>query len=150
VVIGIYWVNHHYTGKLYARADHAFNLLNLLFLMFIAFLPLPTRILASYLVDPANRTAAAAIYTAALALAAIAWTLKWLYAARTPGIIDVRYGQHYIARLTRMYVVSALAYTAAVPLTLVEPWLGLGAALALTLSYLRRPPAPDDAIKQPG
>ena len=88
VVIGIYWVNHHDAGKLYMRTDHAFNLLNLLFLMSIAFLPFPTRVLAEFITDPANRDAAARFYAFALVLPSAGWLLKWLYGSRGYRLID--------------------------------------------------------------
>jgi uncharacterized membrane protein len=68
VVIGADWANHYYMGKLYRRIDHVLNLLNLLFLMCIAFLPFPTRVLAEFIRDDANRQTAAAFYAIGLVL----------------------------------------------------------------------------------
>src|SRR5918993_3965261 len=57
-MIGIYWANHHYLFKLFAKTDHGLNLLNLLLLMFIAFLPFPTHVLGTHWPDEASRPVA--------------------------------------------------------------------------------------------
>ena len=33
VVIGAYWLQHHYSGRIYAKSDHWFGAINLLFLL---------------------------------------------------------------------------------------------------------------------
>ena len=58
VMIGIYWANHHYVFKLFEKTDHSLNLFNLLFLLCISFLPFPTDVLGSYVLDEANQTTA--------------------------------------------------------------------------------------------
>src|SRR5690349_1272788 len=35
VVIGAYWLQHHYSGRIYAKSDHWFSAINLLFLLAI-------------------------------------------------------------------------------------------------------------------
>src|SRR6478752_8182062 len=42
--IGVYWLQHHYTGRLYAKSDHYFGLLNLGFLFGVTVLPYPLQI----------------------------------------------------------------------------------------------------------
>jgi uncharacterized membrane protein len=141
-VIGIYWVNHHYTGKLYVRADHTLNLLNLLFLLAIAFLPFPTHVLADYIMDEANRTVAAAFYTGALVLPAAGWLLKWLYASHRGRILDPQLDGRFVRRLTMRYTTSLMIYLMAMAVTLIESWIGIAIATAVTLYYLLPPPPP--------
>jgi hypothetical protein len=44
VVIGAYWLQHHYSGRIYAKTDHWFGALNLLFLLAIVVIPYPIRV----------------------------------------------------------------------------------------------------------
>src|SRR3954453_16828849 len=44
VVIGAYWLQHHYSGCIYARSDHWFGAINLLFQLAIVVVPYPTRV----------------------------------------------------------------------------------------------------------
>src|ERR1044072_7963025 len=43
VVIGAYWLQHHYSGRVYAKSDHWFSAINLLFLLAIVVIPYPIR-----------------------------------------------------------------------------------------------------------
>jgi uncharacterized membrane protein len=141
LVIGIYWVHHHFTGKIYVRADHGFVLMNLLFLAAVGFVPFPTRLFTEYLRDPARLPTAALLYTVALAIPTWAWILKWLYARRTRAM-DQRLDDAYLGGLTRIYLVTAALMAGAVALSLFDWRLGLGLAAVLTLYHLRAPPWP--------
>jgi uncharacterized membrane protein len=141
LVIGIYWVHHHFTGKIYVRADHGFVLMNLLFLATVGFVPFPTRLFTEYLGDPARLPTAALVYTVALAVPTWAWILKWLYARRTLAM-DQRLDEAYLGGLTRIYLITAALMAAAVALSLFDWRLGLGLAALLTLYHLRAPPWP--------
>lgn len=140
-VIGIYWVNHHYTGKLYVKVDHVFNLANLLFLMSISFLPFPTRVFAEHIVDPANRPTAVRFYVFGLVLPAAGWLLKWLYASRGR-LIDPHLDRAFVRRLTIQYAGSFALYVIAALVAFVDIWVGLALAVGLTLLYLLPPPEP--------
>src|SRR4029079_7575142 len=43
VVIGAYWLQHHYSGRIYAKSDHWFGAINLVFLLAIVVIPYPIR-----------------------------------------------------------------------------------------------------------
>jgi uncharacterized membrane protein len=141
LVIGIYWTHHHFSGKIYARADHGFLLATLVFLMMIAFIAFPTRVLAEHIADAANRPAAARFYVLGLLLTALAWLVKWL-SGLWGGSLDERLDPAYVRRLTWQYSVSTGVYVAAALLSLASPLAGLALAAAVTLYYLRRPPDP--------
>jgi uncharacterized membrane protein len=141
LVIGVYWVHHHFTGKVYARADHGFVLANLLFLAAVGFVPFPTRLFTEHLLDPAGLPTAAIFYTFALAVPTVAWNIKWLYALRTHAV-DQRLDPDYLRGLTRTYVISAALQVVAVALSFADWRLGLGLAGAVTLYNLRAPPWP--------
>ncbi|WP_250468079.1 TMEM175 family protein [Caballeronia sp. GAFFF2] len=41
VVIGAYWLQHHYSGRIYEKSDHWFGVINLLFLLAIVVMLIP-------------------------------------------------------------------------------------------------------------
>src|SRR3954453_18737387 len=49
LTLGIVWVNHHSVFTLIARVDRTFLFINVVFLMIIAFIQLPTRVVAEHL-----------------------------------------------------------------------------------------------------
>ena len=52
VAIGAYWLQHHYSGRIYAKSDHWFGALNLLFLLAIVVIPYPIRAWCFHLGTP--------------------------------------------------------------------------------------------------
>ena len=44
VVIGAYWLQHHYSGRIYAKSDHWFSAISLRFLLAIVVIPYPIRV----------------------------------------------------------------------------------------------------------
>jgi uncharacterized membrane protein len=142
VMIGIYWANHHYVFKLFTKTDHGLNLLNLLFLFWISFLPFPTAVLGSYVMDGANQTTAATFYSVGLLLPAVSWTLMWLYACYARRLLDHRLESRFLRLLTVKYVGSVVVYSIAVLVSLVAFKLGLALCVGLTLLYLAPPHFP--------
>jgi uncharacterized membrane protein len=142
VMIGIYWANHHYVFKLYEKTNHTLNLLNLLFLLCISFLPFPTAVLGSYMLDEANQTTAAAFYAVGLLLPAASWMLMWLYAGHGRRLVDHRLESGFLRRLTVKYVGSVVVYSIAVLVSLVAFKLGLAICVGLSLLYLAPPHFP--------
>ena len=142
VIIGIYWVNHHFMFGLYERSNHVFVLLNLLFLMSISFLPFPTAVLAAYIADEHHRHTAIRLYAFALFLPALTWFFTLVYASRDRRLLIPGLEDGYIDHLTRKYGGSVALYLLAVLLTLWNDLAGLALCVVLTLLYLlptRRP-----------
>ncbi len=77
-VIGTYWVAHHRTFQYIARYDYRFIWLNLAFLFFIAFMPVPTTLLAQY----GDQPFAVIFYDGVQILTALFKLALWLYAIR--------------------------------------------------------------------
>jgi uncharacterized membrane protein len=136
VVIGIYWVNHHYIFKLYRHTDHMFNLLNVFFLLCISFLPFPTAVLGKYMLDVTARQAAVTFYTSGLLLPAVAWFLKWLYASHHQRLIDRRLAPEFVRHLTWQYGLSNMLYVTAVIASWINPLAGLVIDAGLAFLYL--------------
>ncbi|HEX6447146.1 MAG TPA: TMEM175 family protein [Streptosporangiales bacterium] len=82
-IIGVMWVNHHSMFNQIVRADRALMFLNLLLLLWTAVLPFPTALVSQYLGrGGTDAHVAAALYSANLTLAAIAFSLIWVHAVR--------------------------------------------------------------------
>ena len=142
LVIGIYWVQHHFTGAIYRTAGHHFLVATLLFLMAIGFIAFPTRVFAEHVADPRGRETAAIFYTLSLGVTAVAWWAKWR-TGLAYGDVDDRLDRAYVARLNRTYGTSALLMTLATGLVFVKWEIGLALAALVTLSYLRPPKTPE-------
>jgi len=142
LVIGLYWVHHHFNGMIFRRVTHGFLLSTLLFLMAIGFVAFPTHLFAQYVHDPVNRHAATAIYVGSLTIVSLTWLVKWLHGVASRAIDD-RLRRSYVRRMTIQYVATSAAYVIAFLVTLVSWAAGLTIAFAITLYYLRPPPAPE-------
>lgn len=140
-LIGSYWVSHHALFRLLQRTDHRFTLLTLLLLAAISFLPFPTALLAHHLLDPSQTIErdAIAIYAAALLVAAVAWTLGWHHARR---LADPALDPSFLSGLTWRYRLSVGLHVVALFAAWFVPWIGLIAATALALLFLRPPSEP--------
>ena len=141
LVIGLYWVHHHFSGAIYRTTGHHFLLATMLFLAAIGFIAFPTRAFAEHVQDPATREPAAIFYAAALAATAIAWLIKWKVGCAT-GDVDDRLEPAYVGRLTRKYYVTTGLMVAAAILAWFRWEAGLALAAAVTLFYLRAPETP--------
>lgn len=141
LVIGIYWVQHHFSGAIYRTTGHHFLLATMLFLAAIGFIAFPTRAFAEHIQDPAAREAGAIFYTCALAAIAAAWLLKWQTGCWT-GDVDDRLDRNYVRRLTRKYRITTGLMLAATALVFVSWPIGLALAAAVTLFYVRAPETP--------
>ena len=139
--IGIYWLQHHYSGRLYAKSDHVFGLINLGFLFGIMALPYPVRLWAFHLDSP-GEAEASAILAAALLLPSLFWVMKWLYASPDRRLIDRRLAPDYVRQMTRRYVAGAAVLALAALSALAAPRLGLALSFAATAYWILPQPKP--------
>jgi uncharacterized membrane protein len=138
--IGVYWLQHHYTGRIYARSDHGFSAINLGFLLAVMAVPYPIR-MWSFHVGTVHEPAASVALTVGLMMPALFWMAKWLYARPRP-IMDERLAPDFVRQMTRRYAISTGLHVAAVPLAWVAPRLGVGLALLILLYFLLPQPKP--------
>lgn len=148
LVIGIYWVHHHFSGAIYRTTGHRFLLSTLLFLAAIGFIAFPTRAFAEHIQDPAARASGAIFYTLALGVTAVTWLIKWRTGC-VMGDVDDRLDEAYVARLTRKYVWTTALMAAAALLAFIRWELGLALAGLVILSYLRPPETPVYTARAP-
>src|ERR1051326_109475 len=79
LLIGMYWVFHHYTFSFMKEADGVLLWLNIIFLLFISFIPFPTSLMGEY----PFKTIPMVIYGANLLLANIIGFISLIYLNRT-------------------------------------------------------------------
>jgi uncharacterized membrane protein len=141
LVIGAYWLQHHYSGRIYARSDHWFGAINLLFLLAIVVVPYPIRVWCFHLGTEFERTAAVTL-AAGLALIACTWMAKWFYGLSGRRVMDERLAPDFLRQMTRRYGFAALVQIAAVPLAVVAPPMGVAIGLLCVAFFLLPQPRP--------
>lgn len=141
VVIGAYWVQHHYSGRIYAKSDHWFSVINLLFLFAIVVIPYPIRAWCFHLGTRFEPTAAVSL-TAGLALIACAWMAKWFYGLAGRRVMDHRLAPDFLRQMTRRYGLAAVVQIGAVPVAVVAPWAGVAIGLLCVAFFLLPQPKP--------
>ena len=142
LLIGIYWLHHHFTGKLRARIGHYGGLMNLLMLASLCFVPFPTRVFCNALQHADQLQTAGSFYAMALAAPCAAWFIKWIYGVRM-GSLDERLAPQYVNRMTRAYGISCGVQVAGGIIGLFDWRLGLPLAMGATLYFIKAPPAPE-------
>ena len=142
VTIGAYWLQHHYSGRIYARSDHVFGVVNLLFLLGIMVIPYPIRIWCFHLGTKFEPTAAVTL-TAALAFIAVAWMMKWFYGMSGHlRVMDEHLAPDFLKQMTRRYGIATLIQIAAIAVAFAEPRIGAAIALLTVAWFFIPQPAP--------
>src|SRR5262249_37019010 len=121
VVIGIMWVSHHSMFERIASVDRGLLFANLLLLMGIAFLPFPTALLSAYVrEDGMNAHVAAVVYSSAMVVIGLAFSLMWVHLAQHPDLLVEGVPEGGIRRALHRSLVGPLVYGATVVLALVS------------------------------
>jgi uncharacterized membrane protein len=84
LIIGFFWVAHHFVFNFLKRLTPGFLWLNLFFLMFIVILPFSTDLMSEY----NNSEIALMFYNANMALASLLLFFLWIYMSRDNRLID--------------------------------------------------------------
>jgi uncharacterized membrane protein len=121
VVIGIYWISHHRYFHYIMRFDYRLLSLNLVFLFFIALMPFVAGILGQYAYLPL----AVIIYSAEVVALGFALGGVWWYASHHHRLIDVSLDRQSIRKMNVRALAAPLVFLAAIPLSLVNPLLGM-------------------------
>ena len=140
-VIGAYWLQHHYSGRIYARSDHWFGALNLLFLLAIIVIPYPVRAWCFHIGTPHEATGAITL-VAGLALTSCAWMAKWFYGMPGRRTMDERLAPDFLRQMTRRYGLATLVQLAAIPVAIAAPRVGVAVALLCVAFFLLPQPKP--------
>lgn len=141
VVIGAYWLQHHYTGRIYDKSDHWFGVLNLLFLLAIVIIPYPIRVWCFHLGTHFEHDASVTL-AAGLALTACTWMAKWFYAMPGRRLMDERLAADFLWQMSRRYGIATLMQITSVPVAIAVPRVGVVIALLCVASFLLPQPKP--------
>jgi len=135
VTIGIIWANHHNLIRLVDRVGHGLILANLLLLLTIGFLPFPTALLAATLETPSAQIGVL-VYAGTFVVVAIAFNVLWYEIRTRPGVLRRDVDAWSVAAISRSYRLGPPGYLVAFVAALINPALGMGVIIVLTLLYL--------------
>ena len=132
-VIGIMWFNHHSIFGYLEAVDAGLFYLNLLLLMTIAFLPYPTGVLGQALQKGEGERTAAIVYSATMAVNALAWGALWIYASSRRRLLKSTFPepQRRIATLAFTFGIAVYALSIGVAFINAYACLAFHGALAL-------------------
>jgi uncharacterized membrane protein len=131
LVVGLFWMAHHRIFHYIRRFDTRLIWLNLLFLMTIAFLPVPTALLAAYGDQPIS----AMVYAGVVTLAAVLELAFWSYASAGHRLIDPTLDPVTIRVTSYRALLTIIVFGASIVLAYFSPFL---AELAWTLTLFVR------------
>jgi len=136
LTIGIIWVNHHTVLRQLRGIDRTFLFINVFFLLCIAFIPFPTRLLATY-VRTDNGEAAAFAYGVTLTLTAIFFNLMWRYAIGGGGrLLRPDADRREVDGITRSYRPGVPMYAGATVVGVFQAEVGAALFAAIALFYV--------------
>ncbi len=139
--IGVMWLNHHRLYIHIKRTNTVLILLNLLLLLIIVFIPVPTALLAEYLVKP-DQHAAAIFYSGTFLVMACCFNILWRYASYHNRLLGKNADQRGVTAISRQYLFGPLLYLIAFGLAFVNTPASiiLNFLLALFFALPGRPP----------
>src|SRR6185312_11165539 len=115
--IGVMWLNHHRLYTHIKRTDTVLMLLNLLLLLVIVFIPVPTALVAEYLVR-LDQHAAALLYSGTMVILAVCFNLLWRYASYHNRLLGKNADVRAVRAISRQYWFGPLPYLIAFVLAL--------------------------------
>ncbi len=127
--IGIMWLNHHRILVHIRRTDTILILLNLLLLSIIVLIPVPTDLLAEYLVRP-DMHVAAIIYSSMFFVMSCCFNFLWRYASHENRLLAKNVSPQAVAAINQQYLCGPLFYT----VTFVVAW--FNAPISILLNFI--------------
>jgi uncharacterized membrane protein len=116
--IGVMWLNHHRLFVHIKRSNTGLLLLNLLLLLIIVFIPVPTALVAEYLVRP-DLHVAAIFYSGTNVILAVCFNLLWRYASYHNRLLSKNADTRAVAAISRQYLFGPLLYLFSLGLALI-------------------------------
>jgi uncharacterized membrane protein len=127
LLVGIYWVNHHYLFKSVHHVTHAILWANLLLLFFLSLVPFATGYIGENHLAPFP----AAVYATAMLLPALCFLLVYAAILRAGG-----HDRGVVRATTRKNLAAIALYAAAIPLAYVSSWITMALILVVAIMYL--------------
>lgn len=116
LIIGFFWVAHHFIFNYLRRLTPGLLWLNLFFLMFIVILPFSTDLMSEY----NNSKVAVMFYSANMVLASLMLFLLWLYMSHNNRLIDEDFDPALRRHLLLMYLNMTIIFLIAMAVTVVS------------------------------
>ena len=135
VTIGIIWANHHTVMNQIGRADRTLLILTVGFLLVVAFIPLPTRLVAEFIGKDGAR-AATVTYGITLTLTATMFNAIWFYAARGGRLLRADADERVVRGISKTFVLGPWIYLAATLVAAIAPTVGAIAFMLFALFWV--------------
>jgi uncharacterized membrane protein len=136
LTIGIVWINHHSMVSRLARGDHVVLVANLFLLMTIVILPFATDLAASYLRAGAGDHLAAGLYSGALLLMSLAFSLlNWTILMRRPELLAPAMAEQERRKVFRRAFSGVIPYVIAAAVAPLSAYVSLGICSAVAVFY---------------
>jgi len=145
--IGVMWLNHHRLFTHIKRTNTVLMLLNLLLLLVIVFIPVPTALVAEYLVRP-DQHAAALLYSGTNVILAVSFNLLWRYASYHNRLIGKNVDIRAVRAISKQYWFGPLPYLVAFILALFNTPASLILNFLLALFFAIPPRLPRPVSEQ--
>ncbi len=145
--IGVMWLNHHRLFTHIKHTDTGLMLLNLLLLLIIVFIPVPTALVAEYLVHPDQHTAAL-LYSGTYVILAVCFNFLWRYASYHNRLLGKNVDTRAVRAISRQYWLGPLPYLIAFILALFSTPASLTLCFLLALFFAIPPRLPRSLSEQ--
>lgn len=145
--IGVMWLNHHRLYLHIKRTNTVLLLLNLLLLLIIVFIPVPTALVAEYLVR-LDQHAAALLYSGTMVILAVCFNLLWRYASYHNRLLGKNADVRAVRAISRQYWFGPLPYLVAFILALFNTPASLVLNFLLALFFAIPPRLPRPVSEQ--
>lgn len=135
--VGTIWANHRLAFAHLVRSDHTLVSLNLLELMTVAFVPVPTAVLGTWIgSSQQNRLTAVLLYGGKLFFLGVFHNMIWWYAAYSARLTSPALTSHKRRALTLTWLGGPVLYAFSVALAFIDPRLSVAMFVLLGVLYL--------------
>ena len=128
LVIGIYWVVHHFMFHFIKRSDGVIVWLTILFLMFAALVPLATKVNNTYEYQSQFGTL---FYTFTTVVSILLLLVMWIYATRGYRLVDKNLDKKTIMFVTKTIIIGTVIYLISIVGSYIIPEIGYLAYVSL-------------------
>lgn len=128
LVIGIYWVIHHFMFHFIKRSDGVIVWLTILFLIFAALVPLATKVNNTFEYQSQFGTL---FYTATTVISILLLLVTWIYATRGYRLIDKNLDKRTIMFVTKTITIGTFVFLISIVGSLIIPEVGYLAYISL-------------------
>jgi uncharacterized membrane protein len=130
----IMWINHHRLFTHISHCDDQLLFFNGLLLLGVVLVPFPTSLVAEYLGQP-GQTTAAMVYNGTFIAIAFCFNLLWRSASKHGRLLHADHDRDAVAQITESYRRGPLAYVLALVLAFVSVTASLLLNLALAVYF---------------